>query len=248
MLRSLSDCKKSRLKALDGVLGTVKDFLFDDEQWVVRYLVVDTGGWLKDRKVLVHPRLLGQPELDFSSPDVPVRLTRKQVENCPPIDEDAPVSRRYEAELARYYSYPVYWPAGIGLAGPEMPPPSPEAAEEHRRILKSIEDCHVRSAQEVRGYHVSASDGEIGHVEDFLSETHQWAIRYLVIDTRNWLPGRKVLVSPAWIHEVDWHGQKVHATMTRDAIKGSPPYDGYSGVDRKYEGQLLDYYGLPRYW
>lgn len=55
MLRSMNDLENYTIRATDGTIGHVTDFYFDDERWVIRYLVVDTGSWLASRKVLISP-------------------------------------------------------------------------------------------------------------------------------------------------------------------------------------------------
>jgi hypothetical protein len=109
-------------------------------------------------------------------------------------------------------------------------------------------DPHLRSTREVIGYHIQARDGEIGHVDDLIVDDELWYLRYLVIDTRNWLPGRKVLVAPAWAEQVSWIERKVYIDLKRETIKNSPEFDPSMPVNREYEVQLYDYYGRPRYW
>jgi hypothetical protein len=107
---------------------------------------------------------------------------------------------------------------------------------------------HLRSTREVIGYHIQARDGEIGHVEDFIADDQTWAIQYMVVDTRNWLPGRKVLIAPAWIEKVDWLERLVHVDLLRETIQNSPEFDPSAPVNRAYEVRLYDYYGRPKYW
>ncbi|MBK9166200.1 MAG: PRC-barrel domain-containing protein [Bryobacterales bacterium] len=109
-------------------------------------------------------------------------------------------------------------------------------------------DPHLRSVREVSGYRIRAADGEIGRVADFIVDTDGWAIRYLVVDTRNWLPGRKVLVAPRWVQSIDWGDRLVHVRLHREDIKNSPEFDPNEPVNREYEARLYDYYGRPRYW
>jgi PRC-barrel domain len=123
------------------------------------------------------------------------------------------------------------------------------------RVLRDIDweareggDPHLRSSAIVIGYHIAATDGEIGHVEDFLVDEATWAIRYMVVDTRNWWSGTKVLVSPGWVARVDWDASKVEVNMTREQIKNSPEYDPSGPVQRDYEARLHDHYGRPGYW
>ena len=98
------------------------------------------------------------------------------------------------------------------------------------------------------GYHIQATDGEIGHVEDFTVDDRDWSLRFLIVDTRNWLPGRKVSLSPAWAESINWADQQVAVRVSRAVVKGSPEYNPAAPVNRRYEEQLYDYYGRPRYW
>ena len=98
------------------------------------------------------------------------------------------------------------------------------------------------------GYHIAATDGDIGHVQDFLVDDATWAIHYLVVDTSNWWFGKKVLVSPEWIDRVDWADAKVYVGVTREQIRKSPEYDPSDPVERDYEPRLHDHYGRPSYW
>jgi hypothetical protein len=117
-----------------------------------------------------------------------------------------------------------------------------DAAEEQDR------DPHLRSTKEVIGYHIQAVDGEIGHVEDLIVDDEEWFLRYLVVDTRNWLPGKAVLVAPGWAKRVDWVKRKVHVDLPQEAIRDSPEFDPSRPVNREYEVRLYDYYGRPHYW
>lgn len=109
-------------------------------------------------------------------------------------------------------------------------------------------DPHLRSTREVIGYHIQANDGGIGHVDDFIAGGEDWVIRYMIVDTRNWLPGRKVLVAPTWVKRVDWAKRDVYVDLSRETIENSPEFDPSAPVNREYELRLYDYYGRPRYW
>jgi sporulation protein YlmC with PRC-barrel domain len=109
-------------------------------------------------------------------------------------------------------------------------------------------DPHLRSTHDVSGYHIQAADGEIGHVEDFIIDDETWAIRYLVVDTRNWWPGNKVLISPKWIERVSWNESKVFVNLTREKIKHSPEYTEESLPTRDYETKLHRHYDRQGYW
>lgn len=247
MLRSLNHLQGYAMRARDNdEIGQVDDFLFDDLSWVIRYLVLDTGNWLVGRKVLVLPAALDTP--DWEAKALTATLSRQQIEDSPPLAADQPVSRRKELELRQYYGMAPYW--GLGSA------PFPVTLEQtsfaqaaSAKKDRPAGDPNLRSAREVTGYHIQARDGDIGHVEDFIVDDEDWIIRYLVVDTRNWLPGGKqVLLAPAWVEEIAWSLRKVHVDLARDTIKDSPEFDPTLPVNREYEIRLYDYYGWPQYW
>jgi len=248
MLRSIDELNGYILEARDGDIGRCKDFLFDDLDWTVRYMVADTGRWLPGRKVLISPLFLGDPA--WESRHFPVVLTKEQIKEAPPLREDEPVSRQHEEVMFRYYGYPYYW-AGNALWGPEATPWELQARVEAAAPppeRKTGGDPHLRSAGEVTGYHIQASDGEMGHVEDFILDDATWTLRYMVVDTRNWLPGRKVLVAPAWVEDFDWGQEKALVALTQGQIKESPRFDPRTPINREYEDRLYDFYGRPVYW
>lgn len=255
MLRSVDELKGYAVEATDGEVGSVVEFYFDDESWTIRYLVADTGTWLTGRKVLISPSALG--DVDWSSRKLRVNVTRERVENSPGIDTDKPVSRQHEMDYSDYYGYPYYW-GGPYLWGPvAMPsgyrgtyaPQRPTTVEKELEAAKrQQEDVHLRSTKEVSGYYIEASDGDIGHVEDFLIDDETWTIRYMVVDTRNWWPGKKVVVSPEWIRGVSWTDEKVRIDLSREAIKNAPEFDEHAPLSRDYERQLYGHHGRPEYW
>lgn len=248
MIDSVKQMEGRALRARDGTIGKVKDLYFDDSHWHVRYLVVTTGSWLNERRVLIAPESLHP--MDRMAQEFPVNLTMDQVRNSPGIESDRPVSRQREIELRGYYGWPPYWGAVYdagGVAMPVIPPLPPPTAEPGQAAERPAGDPHLRSVNEVAGYGIEATDGMIGHVEDFLVDDTAWRIRYLVIDTRNWLPGRKVLVSPEWIRRVSWTEHRVHVDLSREAVKSSPAYEGSVDWNTEYAGRLHDYYRRPRY-
>lgn len=242
MLRSLYSLNSMPIQALDGEIGAVSDFYFDDQDWVVRYMVADTGGWLSGRRVVISPAAIGT--LSGGVDALPVNLTKKQIEESPSLSLDEEISREQEEELARYYGWPSYWGEYTGMVNSA----AYGAVRDSRRSAGVARESHLRSVGEVTGYHIQAEDGEIGHVEDFIADTDLWVIRYLAVATRNWLPGRKVLLAPNWIREVSWHERKVFVDLTREVIRESPEYDPGEAVNRQYETGLYDYYGRKKYW
>ncbi|MEW6249131.1 MAG: PRC-barrel domain-containing protein [Planctomycetota bacterium] len=248
MLRSLTTLRRYHIEALDGRLGAVRDIYFDDRDWIVRYFVVDTGGWLTGRQVLISPASVR--DVDWDSAVVAVQLTRAQIKQSPDISADEPVSRQMERELIDYYAWPLYWGPSVGSpgatwAGAEAPA-MPLAERATQRSTHG--DPNLRSVRAVTGYYISARDGDIGHVEDFLADEDDWTIRYMVVDTRNWLAGRTVLVAPRWIREIDWANTRVHVIVDRAAIERSPAWDPARALDRDYEARLFAHYNQAGYW
>jgi hypothetical protein len=252
MLRTASNLKGVTIEAMDGDIGSVQDLYFDDRAWTVRYLVVDTGTWLPGRQVLVSP---------FAFRVVPAAsrlrtsLTKEQVRESPSIDTDRPVDRQHEIAFAQYYGYPYYWvgPYRWGdLAYPALPLPvaEPRAQVEQEMLARERggADPNLRSARDVIGYYIHATDGDLGHVEDFLVDDATWAIRYCIVDTRNWLPGRKVLISPEWIQRVSWEESKVHLDLSKRHIEAAPEFDPSVPLGREHEEQLYTHLGRAKYW
>lgn len=241
MLRSTADMLGYLIKTTDAGLGKLKDLYFDDE-WTVRHLIVDTGVWLPGRRVLVSPVVVvGEP--DGAAGVLPVSLTKEQLEKALSIQSGLPVARQHEVELLDYYRWASCW-GGAGYLGSAVPVPA--------RCAETADgdqdgDPRLRSVREVTGYRIQATDGDIGHVEDFVAETDGWVIRYMVADTRNWLPGRKVLIAPPWIGEVSRAGRHVRVGLTREGVKESAEFDPGTPVNRGHAGTLYDYYGRPVY-
>lgn len=245
MLSKVKTLQGYKLDSLDGKIGGVKEFYFDDQHWTIRYLVADTGDWLPGRQVLISPHALGTASK--VERHIAVDLTRKQIEDGPALSSDKPVSRQFEATYYGYYGWPVYW------AGPYMWGADPYLVRAGIEPYKAAPDekewdLHLRSTQAVTGYHIEAEDGMIGHVDDFIIDDETWAIRYIVIDTKNWWPGKKVLISPRWIERVSWDESKVFVNLSRAAIKQAPEYSDALMLTREYEAGLHGHYKRPGYW
>ncbi|MDX1378951.1 MAG: PRC-barrel domain-containing protein [Anaerolineales bacterium] len=246
MLRSLKELLGYNLVATDGDIGKVHNFFFSDEDWKIRYLVVDTGPWIFGRKVLISPYALQQPV--WTSETFPVNLTREGVKASPDIDLAKPVSREYEEELLKHYNWPAYWSITSSQAGqPFFTPPYLFVAQEDN--TKEKLQSHLRSATELIDYQVFATDGEVGNVTDFILEDEDWQIRYMIVDTNgNLETGKKVMVALEWISRIEVGSQEIQIDLTQDAIKHSPSFDSTLPVNRQYEEVLYDYHGRPKYW
>jgi hypothetical protein len=240
MLRNVKDLRGYVIRATDGLIGKVDDFYFDDEDWGIRYLVVKTGNWLSGRKVLISPIALGHA--GWMGRQLPVALTRAQVERSPDIDTRKPISRQREAEYVRYYGYPCYW-SGAGLWGMGVYPRSlstegrleEDLKAQRTRAASTPNDCHLRSSKAVMGHRIEATDGDIGHLKDLLVDDYTWVISHLVVNTNNWWSGHRVLVAPRWIKDVSWSEAKISVDLTRQAVNDSPSYESVAQFDRRRE-------------
>ena len=275
MLRKAHSLIGMKIHAIDGDLGHVDDFYFDDMEWIVRYVIIRTGPWFLGDRVLVTPSVIRAVEWEERA--LYVDLTREQIKNSPSLDLAKPVTRDQEMELANYYQWPTYWSNVPGctigssllpsdnastvstnpdIVSTDVPNPSildsdranmaeTKIETELRRAAQAQGRPHLRSVKEVTGYRIAAIDGEIGHVEDFFIDEESWQIQYLLVDTGNWLPGRHVLISLDWVTGISWADSKIHVKVTREQVENSPEYDPRGGVDRHYEDSLFRHYGSP---
>ena len=215
------------MQAVDRTIGAVDDLYFDDERWVIRYLICNTGDWLAGRRILISP--ISILELNADTAVVSVNLTADLVEKSPDISLKQPVSRRLEAEYSDHFDLPVYWHGGElwgGMVNPTMLVKSAVDEEEIRKSLDAKSDeAHLRSVAEVIGYHIKATDGYIGHIEDLYFEPDSWQISQVIVDTRNLLHGKKVTIAPSRIDDIHWSDSTIFVDMTKEAIKSSPLLD-----------------------
>jgi hypothetical protein len=234
--------------AKDGIIGQVKDFYFDDDAWVIRYLVVETEAEPPRHRVLISPIAIGEP--NWSEKILPAALTCSQVKNSPDIDTDKPVSRQQEMGYLGYFGYGEYWGGG-GLWGAGFYPDQLQAGLQKggpASTGRTHDDPHLRSGNEIMRYYVHASDGDIGHVQGLLVEEKTWAIRYIIVNTSNWWLGHQVVIAPKWIAGVNWAESMVSVDLTRQAIKTAPAYDSEASIDREQEARIHTHYGRHGYW
>lgn len=224
------DVHGKEIIAVDGGVGLVVDTCFDDERWAVRYLVVDAGGWLGGRQVLVSPASLSpvQPAGD----SLRVELTRERVRSSPAAEADRPVSRQFEVAHAKYYGYPFYWDGPylwgkvqypVGERQPFVQPLAGditgERVEELAQLEQQARESRLRSSKEVTRYRLVATDGPVGHVEDLVMDDRDWSIPYLEVDTRDWLPGGVVRLPVGAVRQIDWVSREVRVDATRDEVR-----------------------------
>ncbi len=179
MLWTAAMMKGYAVSGTDGRLGTVSDLLFDDVSWRMRWLVVSTGDWFPNHDVLLPVSALGH--LDPVQRRFRVALTVQQIRDSPRVEGDLPVSRQEEVgSPLRRAAAGVR--TGHGILSVSRP-----------------SDPHLRSMEAVLGHLVHAIDGLIGHIDDFLIDDAAWNMRFIKIDTRDWGPARRVLLSPRLI-------------------------------------------------
>jgi len=252
MLWNASALRHFTIEATDGQIGTVADLLFDDHSWTTRWLVVETGSWFAHRRVLLPLSALGKP--DEAARHFTVHLTRQQVKDSPDVDTDLPVSRHKEAHVYNYYDWNPYWTSGFAAMSNAIATPlvlpfarddvEPRYQDQRTDAVQDDGDPELRSVQAVIGYHIAATDGDIGHAEDFIADADGWHIRFLTIDTKNWLPGQRVVISPRLIRHLDWLSHAIYLTVTAAKIKSSPPYDPAMTEDGAFNDAFEDYFGL----
>jgi len=226
MLRSIKQLCGKKLGTSEGEIGHVEDFYFNDQHWVMRYVVADTGSWLPGRLVLLSPHAFGGFYEDGDC--LLVSLSRQQIENSPPIDSHKPVSRQDEVDYYRYYGWPTYWQGGEmwGIAGlPVAPIPQPLPGAHASLDAHSPNDNpHLRSTKMLTGYHIQTPKGAIGHVTDFMMDDQSWAIRHLVVETGHWFSGKEIALSPRHIERVSYEESKVFVNVTKEAILDAKEY------------------------
>ena len=243
MKRRIKSIIGNTIGAIDGEIGKVKDFYFDDETWIVRYLIIETGNWMLGRKVLLSPQSIIMS--DWEHDVFKVNLTKEQVFNSPNIDTNKPVNRQHENELHQYYPWNIYW-NDLGLSGIPMPfsmlSPEKPLGEQDDLPFETHTDPHLNSTSQVTGYRIKAIDGDIGDVEDFILDDNSWAIDFIEIDTGTWLPGKKVILSPKLIKVIEWDTATVFLNTSVNHVKNSPEYFPGQQITDSYENGLLNHY------
>ncbi len=220
MLRHVRDLQHYTVHGIDGELGRVREFYFEDQGWTVRHIVVTTGHWPPRHSVLLPTLCVAR--IDDGCREVCLTLTGDQVASSPSIDTEKPVSRQHEGKLYWYY----------GFTGEALPPD----------LRKGGGDPHLRRTREVVGYAVHRDHEHIGAVDDFLVDDGSWSICYMVVDVHTWWLHRKVLVLPRSVVGITWGGSAVHVDVSRAILRQAPEYNPNRPIDRDYEARLRDYY------
>ena len=241
-LRRVRELTELTILGIDGEIGSVQEVYFDDRNWAIRYLVVKAGGWLVSREVLLAPAAVA--EINDAHRTMKVALTKDQIRRAPPIEAAKPLSRDYEEAYFRHFQWAPYWEPGpsewaSSVPYPEMPPLPIDTT----LPADAPKNPHLRSSREITGYDIQAMNGAIGHVEDLVVDDETWTVRYIEVDTRNWLPGKNVLLQMMRIDHISWVDRSVVVMLSRQAIESAPAYDPSKLITPSYEVQLFKHYG-----
>jgi hypothetical protein len=204
MLHELKDLIGSHVEATDGEIGRVRNFLFDDQSWKVRYLVLDVGNWLKRHDVVLPVTALDRP--DWANRICHAHLNKEQVSDSPLVDAEMPVSRQQEIAMHDYFGPLASW------VDSEFGMPAIPTGMEYP--LHTAEVLHLRSTSHMLGYHVFAIDGDFGILEGFVMDEASWHLGYLDVKSRDWLKNRSVLVPTRWVQSVSWAEFRVNLQHT----------------------------------
>lgn len=223
MQRSLKKLKGFEVRATDGEVGHVEDFLFDDERWVIRYLVTNTGGALGGRRILLSPMLVDQ--VSFDAEMIALKLASDKISDSPDIDTKKPISRKLEEMLYSYYEIPAYW-GGFGLWGSYMNPRllagSMSPDEEREKLDEENRDSsHLRSIEEVWRYRINYGDEDFARTQDFVIDEETWQVTGIVINTgRVILRGKKYLLKPSHITGLSWSESRMYVDVSESRLEG----------------------------
>jgi hypothetical protein len=220
----------------------------------VRYMVVQASPRLQGRRLLLPSTVIEPP--DWIEKVLPVSLTVAEVEASPEVDLREPLTRHRLTELHEYYGWPPSWTESRLRSTVPVGPSELQAAKAAQVGLEGKEPTtepvvggpHLRSTEEVVGYHVHGEDGAIGKLVDLLVDEEEWRIRYLLVDTGEWLSGRQVTLAPDWIESVSWLQSEISVASTRQEVSEAPEYDPSEQLEREYEADLYQHYGRPAYW
>ncbi|MCE5328364.1 MAG: PRC-barrel domain-containing protein [Planctomycetaceae bacterium] len=244
-LASMRTLASARIHAADKPIGKVEDFYFEQRNWIVRYLVLDTHVWLPGRRVLVAPAAV--EDIDWSQGEVHLALSREQVRNSPSVDDKVTISREHETMLAKYFGWLPYWesrPLPESLSRSVAAEARPEDRIELERHRKP--ESTLTAYRETLQYNLAAIDGEFGSVEDFLIDPQTWEMRYVTADVGTLFHKRLVMLSTDWLADISWARRQVRSKMTQDRIRSSPPVPEV--IDRAYEIALHEHFARPGYW
>jgi hypothetical protein len=249
MKHSIKELLGYDIEAMDGTKAQVKDFLFDEETWIIRYLEADFGNLFNSKRILI-PRMLLKNS-NIGDKKFYVDINKNRLESYPKPEDELTVSRRYEEELHKYYGLDTYWGfsypypgagATTGLGTSDYI--SPRAS----RVPSSLVDeedlgTSLHSFNEVKGYSIQAVDGDLGHIDDLIIDDVDWQVAFFVVDTSNWMPwSKKVILDINQIDDISFARKLASVNLHTDTIKNAPEYDSSRPLDSQYENAHQKYY------
>lgn len=255
MLFSLQEIQNYQLRAQDGDFGEIKSFLIDDDNWVVRYLMVKVG----NRDVLLSVMAMGAP--DPIERVVPTNLSRDRIMNSPEIRAGKPLSRDIERQLSDYYEWPYYWEPGevpntrpgdltaVPLIDMELDKEAqedqaliPQTGEESSSEKKNESHLHDTKVLFGETIHTTNDDRNAGRLTDMVTQDEDWNLLYLVVDTGGLLTNNKVLVAPSWVTQIDELDNRIDVQLSAETIQNSPNFNTIGDITQEYQTKLNDYY------
>jgi sporulation protein YlmC with PRC-barrel domain len=243
MKHSLKKLVGYSIETNDGKEGKIKDFLFDEDNWTIRYLEADFGSFFKDKRVILPIDAIIHP--NWENNQIMLNISKEQIEFSPTPEDVPTITREYEQRLYEYYGYPMYW--GTGYV-PPMPsgayyPARPLNVPRNRQLSEDAMDSSLRSFKDIEGYNIRAVDDTLGHVEDLIVDEADWQLVYLIVDTSNWLPwSKKVMLAIDWMEEISYVDREVRVNLDTDTIKDAPDYKSDKPIEMSYEHELSEYY------
>jgi hypothetical protein len=227
MLRGVETLYGYTILAKGGAVGQIYDFLFDEETWEMRYLVINTSIRLSGRKVLIP--VFALEHMNQRSRKATVPLTKEQVKNCPGIDTATLMSRQTQHHLNEIYPLFQYW-AMSGYVSASLPLPLASNQQSQPRETNTI----FRSVEDVANCRIQATDGNIGGIEDIVVDDESWSIRYIVAHPKKWLSGRTFWITPTWVKTIDWEDRQVFLEVSKKHLKNSPDYNSSDEGEREF--------------
>ena len=224
MLHSLNATKNYKLITLDGEMGYCKDFLFNDEQWNLHYLLADTHRWFPGgQKMLIHTRAISK--IDAKKQEIHLNLSKQALQDSPSLMANDPISRAYEKTYMCYFDYASYHvgpdPLDSYFTGVHPEQVKLAAAPDEPKSEKN----HIHSAHFVEDYDLDDKDNKHGQISDFVFDDQNWDIQFLAIQLGNsFTHSKPVLLEPSELEKIDWPNQQVHVALPTTELLSCPVF------------------------
>lgn len=244
MLRSCKSLEGYSLHAIDGEIGHLKTLHFNDEDWSIKYLVVDLGGLWNEKKVLLLPS--ASYEFSWIEQNISVKLTREQIKSALPYNADLPVSDQHElinhSNFKSLYLVEPWSGSFLPLWFPDL-----KAGQALKNLVQEIGDKDLRCVKMIAGYKCVLKDKELGKVEDFILDCNGWKLREIVIETNHLFSSSKKIIPVSKIKVFDTDNEKIELDLSSTELEDYPDYKEHDAVNREYVVKFYDYYGRLKY-